>query len=260
MQIAHILRGTLGAYSQFFLSHCRRKAFSHSTILALLFVIGNVLGRLSVALIGLTYTVDDEIMEVIPPLRGVIWPEIGKSMRNQSIFLEPLLSEDTMMDLLREITTVEVPISKPVKIDMDDKGLGIVKDLSFLDIPGMELSIEKPNEAAGSVKYIYVLPDVDGDPAIRVERKIEIMAECARVTIADLKRGGILYLSTFAAPAGLFLTTSLNIAMSSSTFYPTIVPTDDQFSSLYVTGWTFFSHPKNREDGDCGPSCVKFGM
>ncbi|KAF8426721.1 hypothetical protein EV426DRAFT_592562 [Tirmania nivea] len=237
-EIAHILRGTLGSYALLVFSHIRRKAYTHATTLSWLFVLGNLLGRLSVGLIGLTYAVDDDNIVTVPALKGTWWPEVGDAMRNESIFVERPLAEDTLVDLLREIATVRVPFSEKVKIDLDDKGDGVIKDLNFLNVPGMDITVENPEGNTSTVKYSYVLQDEGGDPAIRVKRSIEVSTQCTRGN-ADFS--------------------SKNF--SSTTFYPTspvksINLGGDLASARY--GWLFYSHPKDGHD--CGANCRGFGI
>jgi len=116
----------------------------------------------------------------VDALQGTWWPEVGNAMRNESIFVERPLAEDTLVDLLREIATVRVPFSQKVKIDLDEKGDGVVKDLSFLNIPRMDMTVENSEGNTTTVKYSYVLQDEGGDPAIRVKRSIEVSTQCTR--------------------------------------------------------------------------------
>lgn len=116
----------------------------------------------------------------VDALRGTLWPEVGSVMRNESVFVEPPLIEDTMVGLLREIAAVRAPLAGKVKIDLDDKGDGVIKDLSFLNVPEMNTTIENPGGSTATVKYTYILQDVGGDPAIRVKRSIEVSAQCTR--------------------------------------------------------------------------------
>ncbi|KAF8441186.1 hypothetical protein BGX38DRAFT_1204134 [Terfezia claveryi] len=237
-EIAHILRGTLGSYALLVLSHIRRKAYTHATTLSWLFVLGNLLGRLSVGLIGLTYAVEDDNVVTVAALQGTWWPEVGDAMRNESIFVERPLTEDTLVDLLREVATVRVPFSGKVKIDLDDKGDGVIEDLSFLDVTGLDISVENPEENTSTVKYSYVLQDEGGDPAIRVKRSIEVSTQCTRGK-ADFSAKNF----------------------SSTRFYPTS-PEKSIFvgTQLDATryGWLFHSHPGDGHD--CGANCRSFGI
>lgn len=116
----------------------------------------------------------------VTALQGTWWPDVGNAMRNESIFVERPLAEDTLVDLLREIATVRVPFPQTVKIDLDDKGDGVIKDLSFLNVPGMDMTVENPEGSTATVTYTYVLQDVGGDPAIRAKRTIEVSVQCTR--------------------------------------------------------------------------------
>lgn len=148
-------------------------------------MLGNLLGRLSVGLIGLTYAVEEDSVVTVPALVGTWWPEVGAPLRNESIFMQPLLVGDTLVELLRETTKV-VEFPERVGIEMDDRGEGVVRDLGFLGVPGVEMVVEDAGNRGG-VRYVYVLRDSGGDPAIRVDRTITAAAECTRETFRDVR-------------------------------------------------------------------------
>ncbi|KAF8475488.1 hypothetical protein BDZ91DRAFT_778654 [Kalaharituber pfeilii] len=236
-EIAHILRGTLGSYSLLIFSHLRRKAYVHATTLATLFILSNLLGRLSVGFLGLTYAVDDQEVEIIPALEGTWWPELGEPLRNDSVFLERKMEGDTFLDLVREVTTAVVPFPE-VKVQIGEDGEPKIEDLGVWDVKleRMEVAVEDKGESS-KVVYKYTLKDIGGEESIRVNRSIQVSTECTREEPRNIEQ----------------------LKFSSTTFYAMkqveiLMP--DLKSEL--SGWILHSNSKTVED--CGPSCTIFGV
>lgn len=144
-----------------------------------LFVLGNILGRLSVGWVGLTYAVDDTEVSVVDALYGTWWPDVGESLRKEGVFESPSMEATALQDVLRSVATT-VPFPKKAEIATNDKGEGDIKDWSFLDVSNLT---RVNNEGEGTVTYTYDLRDEGGDPAVRDNRTLQIMGQCQLTTI-----------------------------------------------------------------------------
>lgn len=221
-------------------------------------MLGNILGRLSVGWVGLTYAVDDTDVSVVDALVGTWWPNVGESLRKQDVLDSPSLGTTALQDVMRIVATA-VPFPHTVEIEANDKGDGDIKDWSFLDVP----NLTRVNDAReGSVKYIYYFQDEGGDPAIRGNRTLQISGQCELTTIGKfLDTYGMksppsptlnMHRQSLQFPVTLLI---MRVDFQSTTFYPT--EERDSTAGTGIFGWILYSHPK--DESTCGPSCIYFG-
>lgn len=144
-------------------------------------MVGNIVGRLSVGWVGLTYAVDDTDVSVVDALHGTWWPDVGERLRKQGVFESPSMEVPALQDVIRAVATA-VPFPKKAEIVTNSKGEGDIKDWSFLDVSNLT---RLNNEGEGSVKYTYHLKDVGGDSAIRDNRTLQISGQCQLTTIRE---------------------------------------------------------------------------
>ncbi|KAF8460903.1 hypothetical protein BDZ91DRAFT_831717 [Kalaharituber pfeilii] len=231
-EISHIWRGTIGSYILLVWSHLRRKSYNVVTTLAWLFVVGNVIGRLSVAFLGLTYNVDDEEFVEVKALEGTWWPEIGEKFANDSTHCWNSFEKLQARPHLQKNTSLAVTDSGELDLEY------------FLNVPDLTLSIDDQGTSS-TVSYSYTLKDKGGDEHMRMNRTIQVLANCTQVRVHDLFN-------------------PLNYSLS--TFYPIrvdeIYQGIDDWGNLNFTqelgGWIMFSHSRNREG--CGPTCTMLGL
>ena len=143
-------------------------------------MVGNILGRLSVGWVGLTYAVDDTEVSVVDALHGTWWPDVGESLRKKGVFESPTMGVPALQDVLRTVATA-VPFPQTAEIETNDKGDGDIKDWSFLDVSNLT---RVNNAGEGTVEYTYDFQDDGGDPAIRDNRTLKVVGQCELTTIS----------------------------------------------------------------------------
>ncbi|KAF8456809.1 hypothetical protein BDZ91DRAFT_800895 [Kalaharituber pfeilii] len=194
-EIAYVWQGTLGSYALLVWSHLRRKSYNVATTLALLFLIANVVGRLSVALFGFTYSLDftDEI--IVPALRVVQWPEADEpisgelDMHSKNASVARLIDDfwnngmsilgSTLLEILRTaatgtITSLILPKANDTRLK--DPAIDPHK---MLNIPDLILSITGQG-LDSTVSYTYQLKDEGGDELKKENRTIKTIAKCTQ--------------------------------------------------------------------------------
>ncbi|KAF8460904.1 hypothetical protein BDZ91DRAFT_765982 [Kalaharituber pfeilii] len=251
-EIGHIWRGTIGSYSLLVWCHLRRKSYNVVTVLAWLFVVGNVIGRLSVAFLGLTYTVDDDELVEVKAIEGAWWPEVGEKFANDSVFASKVVSSDTLLELLRE-AAIQTQSAKNTSLAVSDSGDPFIKNLEyFLDVPGLVLSIDG-HGTSSKVSYSYILEDEGGDKRIKIDRSIQVAANCTEVKVFDEFFVRMNYSTSIFYPVQ-----QLNAVNWNSYNYTEIQKGTYTSLPWGPEGWVIFSEPGNGTN--CGLACTMMGL
>ncbi|KAF8456816.1 hypothetical protein BDZ91DRAFT_800914 [Kalaharituber pfeilii] len=178
-EIAYIWQGTLGSYALLVWSHLRRKSYNIATTLALLFLIVNVVGRLSVALFGFTYTLDFTDQIEVPALRVVQWPEAGELISGEIDIHSNNASGATLLEILRSAATgmTSLTLSKANGTHSQEP---IINPHKVLNIPDLILSIADDG-IHSTVSYSYRLKDEGGDELMKENRTIKTVVKCTHL-------------------------------------------------------------------------------
>ena len=157
--------------------------------MAVLIVVGNILGRLSVGWVGLTYDVDDTEVNVVDALRGAWWPNTGENLERQGVFETPPMGAPALQDVMRMVA-ITTPFPQQVEIQFNNSsavnqtaGGGGIRDWSLFDVPKLTRDI---NVAEGTVKYTYTFEDeggVDGNHT----RTLQVLGQCQLTNFLDFK-------------------------------------------------------------------------
>ncbi|KAF8465076.1 hypothetical protein BDZ91DRAFT_821004 [Kalaharituber pfeilii] len=183
-QVGYIWRGTFGSYILLVWSYLRRRSYNLITTFVCVFLIGSVLSRLSVGLLGLTYTLDFDYQVKTKALRVVEWPENAQPMTgdielqgknaSSAVIVSVMHSIETLLTLLRRVVD---RITPQRTLELNDTQLGGLANysLSILNEPGLALSV---NELTNTVSYTYHLKDDGEEEHIKESRAIQTMATC----------------------------------------------------------------------------------
>ncbi|KAF8456815.1 hypothetical protein BDZ91DRAFT_839228 [Kalaharituber pfeilii] len=179
-EIAYIWQGTLGSYALLVWSHLRRKSYNVATTLALLFLIANVVGRLSVALFGFTYALDFTDQIDVPALQVVQWPEAGEPMSGARDIHSKNVSDAMLLEILRTAATgTSTSLILPKENNTRSKDL-IIDLHKMLNIPDLLLSIAGQG-LDSTVSYTYQLKDEGGDQLKKENRTIKTISKCTQL-------------------------------------------------------------------------------
>ena len=222
-EIGHIWRGSVGSYSLLIWCHVwKRKTWTLVTMVAALFIVGNLAGRLSVGFIGLTYAVDDGEIVSVPALVGTAWPEVGKTLASACLFEEKKrkVENEVFVELLRQSAPgVPFPVKPEFKVievaeTSDQSGVTELKNTEFLKVPDLKLEVEDNGfKGPAKVSYTYTLNDTGGDPAIRVDRTLEVATECSITELTTLAERSMCCPSITATGTRSFVTHKTNLIM-----------------------------------------------
>ena len=133
-------------------------------------MVGNILGRLSVGWIGLTYDVDDTVVGITEALRATWWPDVGESLPRQNVTSLPM-GAPLLQDMMH-ILAGSYPLPD---LDSDTD----IEDWTYYNVPKLT---RVSNVEDSKVQYTYYLHDEGGDPADRDNRTLVVSSQCHPLT------------------------------------------------------------------------------